>query len=91
MSEKLDTIIAQNERILANQETIIEMLRIAPYIVFGATDRIIYGAFLEPYYKHHNKPLSELHQLLEEMEEPLQKQPDEREFRTIGSQDEECS
>ncbi len=89
MSEKLDTIIAQNDRILANQETIIEMLRIAPHVVFGATDSIIYGAFLEPYYKHHNKPLSELHQLLKEREEPPQKQPDKREFRTIGPQCEE--
>ena len=91
MSEKLDTIIAQNERILDNQETIIEMLRVAPYMTFGATDKTILGAFLEPYYKHHNKPLSDLHQLLEDMEEPQQTQPDEPQVQTIGSRYEERS
>jgi len=75
------------EQILKNQETIIEMLRVVPFV--SALDPVTYGAFLEPYYKHHNKPLSELHQYLRELEEPLQKQPDAPVIRTIGSQDEE--
>jgi len=84
MTEFEKKTIEQNEKMLKNQETIIEMLYLSPFLPMGGAAKFV--AFAEPYYKHHNMPLEPLHQLLEESEEPHEKQHREREFSPIGVQ-----
>ena len=73
-----EKIVAQNEQILKNQDTIIEMLRYAPHIGIS-TEKSTWYYFLKPYYMHHNIPLEPLVELLEDEEEPHEKQQCEQE------------
>jgi len=80
MTEFEKKLIEQNEKILKNQETIIEMLFLSPSLASDNNETIY--AFLEPYYKHHNMPLEPLRQLLKEKEEPREKQQCEPEVQS---------
>jgi len=74
MTEFEKKIIEQNEQILKNQETLIEMLVISPNAVWGDSS---FYVFLKPYYKHHNMPLEPLEKRLKELEELHEKQESE--------------
>jgi len=84
MTEFEKKIIEQNEKMIKNQETIIEILHFSPFMVFNA-NTTNYVAFAEPYYKHHNMPLEPLYQHLKEQEELHEK----HECEPIGQSDSE--
>ena len=74
-------VLAQNKQILKNQETLIEMLHVSPYVSgFSYVDEFR-DAFLEHYYKHHGTSLSEMQKLQEEQGEPHEKQSCEQEVQ----------
>lgn len=89
MTEFEKKIIEQNEQILKNQETLIEMLHHSVHASGFSCHATSLYAFLMPYYKHHNMPTEHLEKLLEDEEEPHEKQSYEQEFQPIGSQSEE--
>ena len=64
MTEFEKKIIEQNEQILKNQETLIEMVHNSIYASgLNFIPRFAY-AFHKPYYMHHNMPLEHLEKLL---------------------------
>ena len=71
MTEFEKKIIEQNEQMIKNQETLMEMFSHLPNA--SMCPSALY-AFLKPYYKHHNMPLEPLEKLLKDEEEPHEKQ-----------------
>ena len=82
MTEFEKKIIEQNEQILKNQETLIEMVHNSIYASgLNFIPRFAY-AFHKPYYMHHNMPLEHLEKLLKDEEEPREEQQSEQEVQS---------